>query len=361
MKRKMVWLVASFSIGAALLVASCAPATGEVEVGDVATYFEGKTVNVFVGFSPGGGYDISARITAAFIGKYLPGNPRVRVVNVPGSGGLRSAQAPFQKPPDGLTVGVLHPRFPKRELLGTDVPDWDVDTVRILGVPTAIPVLSMTCVQKEKFRSWEDVLASGETITAGATAPGDSGGLGDTFIQQKGGPIKMVYGYGGTSELMAAFDRGELISTNRCTDDVVPRLFPEWVENEILAPLYWFEKAPSQEWLDQMGWEGPPPPHLFDLKGIELSEEDKAVFEAVLQIDLLNRAWTLHPDTPDTLFQVWADAYAKTINDPEFIEKMSIAGYETGLGESRTVRAAYDGIRRLSPAGLELFKTLLGE
>ena len=37
----------------------------------------GKTVQVLVGFGPGGGYDLYARTLARYLGKHIPGNPTV--------------------------------------------------------------------------------------------------------------------------------------------------------------------------------------------------------------------------------------------------------------------------------------------
>ena len=39
------------------------------------SFFEGKTVRILVGFSPGGAYDLWARLIAQHMGKYVPGNP----------------------------------------------------------------------------------------------------------------------------------------------------------------------------------------------------------------------------------------------------------------------------------------------
>ena len=52
-------------------------------------YFKGKTVTIAVGGTAGGGIDIGARLLARYLGKYLPGEPKVQVQLVPGAGGVR--------------------------------------------------------------------------------------------------------------------------------------------------------------------------------------------------------------------------------------------------------------------------------
>ena len=51
-----------------------------------AKFYEGKTVRIIVGSSPGGSFDIWARILAEHLGKYIPGTPTVIVQNMGGAG-----------------------------------------------------------------------------------------------------------------------------------------------------------------------------------------------------------------------------------------------------------------------------------
>jgi tripartite-type tricarboxylate transporter receptor subunit TctC len=50
--------------------------------------YEGKTIRVIVGSSAGGGSDTTGRMIARVLPKYLPGNPKSIVQNMPGAGGV---------------------------------------------------------------------------------------------------------------------------------------------------------------------------------------------------------------------------------------------------------------------------------
>ena len=50
--------------------------------------YQGRTVTISVAGSPGGGYDLFARLLARHLPRHLPGNPSVIVKNMPGAGGL---------------------------------------------------------------------------------------------------------------------------------------------------------------------------------------------------------------------------------------------------------------------------------
>jgi hypothetical protein len=54
-------------------------------------FYRGKTVEIYIGTSVGGGYDAYSRMLARHLGKYLPGNPTVVAKNMEGGGGMRLA------------------------------------------------------------------------------------------------------------------------------------------------------------------------------------------------------------------------------------------------------------------------------
>src|SRR5262249_57859974 len=56
-----------------------------------AEFYRGKTVEVYIGTSVGGGYDAYARMLARHAGRYIPGNPTVVPKNMEGGGGMRLA------------------------------------------------------------------------------------------------------------------------------------------------------------------------------------------------------------------------------------------------------------------------------
>ena len=53
--------------------------------------YKDKTLTFVVGYSPGGSFDLYARVLARYIGRYLPGNPTRIVENMTGAGGMIAA------------------------------------------------------------------------------------------------------------------------------------------------------------------------------------------------------------------------------------------------------------------------------
>src|SRR5260370_328014 len=59
---------------AALLMLSFGPAAAQ----SVANFYSGKTVNMLIGFTAGGGFDLYARTVARYLGRYIPRHCRIR-------------------------------------------------------------------------------------------------------------------------------------------------------------------------------------------------------------------------------------------------------------------------------------------
>jgi tripartite-type tricarboxylate transporter receptor subunit TctC len=43
----------------------------------VEDFYKGRQINLIVGYGPGGGYDIAARLLARHLGRYVAGNPNI--------------------------------------------------------------------------------------------------------------------------------------------------------------------------------------------------------------------------------------------------------------------------------------------
>jgi hypothetical protein len=138
----------------------------------------------------------------------------------------------------------------------------------------------------------------------------------------------------------------------------VPRLFPEWIRKKILAPLFWWEAAPSEDWLRQIGASAPP--HLFDV--VKATEHQKKAFELGVAFGtIMGRVFVMPPGVPDDIYQAWKHAFEATVRDPGFLEGAKVAGVEVGLATAEDFAKVIQTYRGLSPAGRDVFKRLVGE
>jgi tripartite-type tricarboxylate transporter receptor subunit TctC len=67
-----------------------------------------RSVDLYIGYSVGGGYDIYARLLARHMGRHLPGNPTIVPRNMEGAGSLRLANFLYKAAPrDGSAFGTI--------------------------------------------------------------------------------------------------------------------------------------------------------------------------------------------------------------------------------------------------------------
>jgi tripartite-type tricarboxylate transporter receptor subunit TctC len=363
MPRRILLLFTLTAVAVAVLLAGCGSVSGSSgsaaleDDPDLEAYFQGETITINVGFPPGGGYDTFARVFQRHASDHFPGNPRFVVENMPGAAGLRAKQSTMQADPDGLTVTLLHPTHVKRSLVGIEIEGFDVREIRIVGAPSMTDDPAAAYVRRDIATTWDEVQALGRDLNWGSTEPGAPAGILPEFLDLVGIPgFSVVHGYGGTSEILAAFDRGELEATGLGGPELAGRLFPEWTERQFHVPIVWWTAPLPEDFLDALGVEEVP--HLFDV--IDVTDEQREVFEISLAVNNITWAFALSPDTPDAVYEVWRESFEAVISDPGFVEDMESAGYEVGFGSAERIQELFEAVEALSPESLELFKQLSG-
>src|SRR5262245_43617704 len=91
-------------LAAAIVLGSLPPAHAQ----DPAAFYKGKNVELYIGYSVGGAYDLYARTIARHLGKHIPGNPTIIAKNLEGAGSLRLANWLYNVgPKDGTAMGTI--------------------------------------------------------------------------------------------------------------------------------------------------------------------------------------------------------------------------------------------------------------
>jgi len=200
----------------------------------VADFYRGRTVTLIVGYGPGGGYDLFARLLARHLGRYIPGNPTVVVQNMPGAGSLRATNFLYTAAPrDGSVIGGFARDMPLLAILRANTAavfdprkftwlgsssDFSRDAY-ILMVRKDAPVNSMVDARRP----------GGPPIIVGGTAEGTSGNDIPLVLRDALGiNLKLVTGYPDNGAIFLAVDRGEV--NGRTADlSTMRSLRPEWL------------------------------------------------------------------------------------------------------------------------------------
>src|ERR1700681_2357943 len=99
-----------------------------------ADFYKGRNVDMQIGYSAGGGYDLYARMIARHLGKHIPGNPTVVPRNMEGAGSLRLANWLYTAAPkDGTAIGATSRGMAFDPLLGATGAQFDASKFNWIG------------------------------------------------------------------------------------------------------------------------------------------------------------------------------------------------------------------------------------
>lgn len=177
-----------------------------------ASFYEGKTVRIVVGYSPGGGYDLYARAVARHMGKHIPGSPGIIVENMPGAGSLISANHLFRvAKPDGLTLGHFNGGLFFSQVMGMPGIEFDAKRFEYIGAPVTGGCVAMLS-KASGITGMEKWLTSKRPVKMGGVVVGAYAPDNVTRILKEalGLPIQLVSGFKGIAEIRLATEGGEL-------------------------------------------------------------------------------------------------------------------------------------------------------
>ena len=195
-----------FCFGSALVVAGLGvaqPAAAQ------APFYQGKTIQIVVGFGPGGGYDAYARLIARWMGNHIPGNPIFVVQNMPGAGTRVAANWLYNVAPrDGTTLATIVQSTPVDQVFGEPGIKFDSARFAWIGNPIVDNLVSIT-TRASGLATMADVKAKGGLI-CGSSGAGPTVSFPNTIAKLLGTKVQVVAGYPGVSAITLAMERGEL-------------------------------------------------------------------------------------------------------------------------------------------------------
>jgi tripartite-type tricarboxylate transporter receptor subunit TctC len=323
-----------------------------IKLARAADFYDGKTLHFLVGIPPGGSYDLMPRFLAAHLAKYIPGTPKIVVENMPGAGSLLMMNYLYYKAPhDGTVIG-----FPMNTMLlepslglvsggsggGTR---FDLSRMAWIGTPGQDPSVAWVAGDSP-VRSFEDLRTRGATFgTSNAGADGTViANLCNKLLDTK---IKIVSGYAGTAEYVAAFEKGEV---------------------EGAVTLYGALMAAHADWISsgrirllaQFGTERSPELPAVPT-GVELATNDEAREMLRFYGTKFSASYpvVLPPDVPADQTKILREAFARTMQDADFKAKLESLHVSGGAVSPEAVEAFIAGIENAPPAVVQKLRAVL--
>ncbi len=180
----------------------------------VEQFYRGRTVTLVVGTSPGGINDISARLVAKHLSRFIPGNPNIIVQNVPGGGGLVTANRIFNASErDGSVITKLERAVPQLAIQGNPNANFDPMKFTWLGSLSsyANDAYLLLVNAGHEAHTVADLKRPGVLVTVGADTVASSNLIFGLIARKVLGlNVNVVRGYTGAAPMFLAMQSGEL-------------------------------------------------------------------------------------------------------------------------------------------------------
>jgi tripartite-type tricarboxylate transporter receptor subunit TctC len=293
------------------MMLACTPAARA----QTATTFKGKTLSLIVGSTAGGGTDLTARLVAPFLTKYLPGHPSVIVRNMPGAEGIVSFNYLVQQvKPDGLTL--IAGGGPTIDPIRYRAPQSHFDPGKLEYIGGVGRGGSMLVIRSAVEKRLYDKALQPVAMGLAGNAPRSGDLMVAWGIEFLGWNAKWIPGYRASRALSRALQQSEidmtatsnLFSLKDALETGACKIVIQsgGLENGKRVPRPEFEKVPLLA--DKLAGKIKDP----------IAQKAFATWQAVL---LADKFLALPPGTPPAVVAAYRAAYQKIMADPQFNER----------------------------------------
>ena len=340
-----------------------APASGA----DLTSVWADKTLTISVGYSPGGGADAQARLLAIHLPRFLPGSPRAIVTSKPGGGTALNARDMLRRPNDGTYIGQFAQGLMVSGAMG-QAEEWFMwQDYTYLGMVDGAQeeTIAPVCAHTEKMKNLDDFL-NGGPWRWGDISPDTTGGVTLKWFTLINIPVDIYFGYGGSAEVAAAFDRGEMDMTTRC-NPTYAKQYADWFTSGDVIPLFaWgnldpdIQVPPDQPLADgiragRWPWFG----KIHETLAGRATADQFAAFDAFTALGGTH-VWALPPGVPEEVGQALQKAFLDTVNSPGYIEDMRIRERVVAPLSAEETALRIQTLQDLTPAAKAVLEAMTG-
>lgn len=294
MKRQWLWV----SIALFFVTILISPKESQA-----ASYYEGKVINIVVGYAPGGGYDRMARLLAKHLSRFIPGNPSIVVQNMPGASSMITANHIYNiAKPDGLTIGTFNRYLTLAQLLKLEGVRFDLMKYSWIGSAAAEAAV-FTVRSDLPYKTTDDFKKAKDQIFVGNTGEIDTGSQFAPLLKEFLGPKVKFVTYPQTADIMLAIERKELDAygfTYSTAKTFIDRgLIRPLIRGRISAPG--IVNLPVNE-------------------DLATDPKEKTIIAMLSVPDRIGRPYVAPPKTPPDIMNILKDAFNKVARDPQVKE-----------------------------------------
>jgi len=273
----------------------------------LADFYRGKDVGVYIGYAPGGGYDLTARTLARHMGRHLPGNPTLVPRNMPGAGSLMVANWLYDvAPKDGTAFGTFGRTIPLDPLLGNKAATFDALKFTWLGSPSD-EVSTCVAWHDSPVKKPDDLRR--HTLVVGAAGPtSPSATFPKIFNAVLGTKIQVISGYPSSANSLLAMEQGE--TAGFCAWGWVPMkaFCGDWLTDKKITVLFQIALAKHKDYPDV--------PLVLEMAE---TDEQRDVLKLVIAPQKFARPFAAPPNLPPDRASALRQAFNATVRDAQFL------------------------------------------
>ena len=339
--------VATFPRALALLAATAlAPSTARAQT--PAEFYKGRNVDLYVGYSVGGAYDLYARVIARHLGKHIPGNPTIVPKNMEGAGSLRLANWLYNVgPKNGTALGTIGRGTAFDPLLGSKGAQFQADKFTWIG--SANNEVSVCVAWKTSgVTKFEDTFER-ELIVGGTGQAADTDQFPRILNGVLGTKFKIVSGYPGGNDITLAMERGEVQGRCGWSWSSVLSTHKRWIDEQLINVLVQLSLTRHPDLPDV--------PLVMDFaKGVDQQQ----IFKLIFARQVMGRPYLAPGGVPKDRADALRDAFSHTMEDPEFLADAEKSQLEitpvTGEEIDRLVKDLYQTPKALAAKAAEFIR-----
>ena len=301
--RRLALAALAAALAAPLAVAVIDPARSQQSAEE---FYRGRQLDMVIGYSPGGTYDLYARLVARFLGNYIPGKPTIVPRNMPGAGSRAATKWVYSlAPKDGTVLATSDQSLSVEQAMGDKQLDLDTTKLVYIGNPNADNNTTATWYTSG-IKTIED--AKKRQVVMGATGGSTSSQYPKAMNALIGTKFKIIIGYPGGNDINLAMEKGEVDGRGSNAWGSWKTTRPDWLRDNKINILVQIglTKAPDL----------PDVPLLIDLAS---NDEDRAIFRLLSASSTIGRPVFTAPGVPAERVKALRDAFDTMVKDPMFL------------------------------------------
>jgi tripartite-type tricarboxylate transporter receptor subunit TctC len=306
----------------------------------VENFYKNKNINVYIGFSVGGVYDINARLLSRFMGRYIPGNPTLVPRQMTGAGSFTLASWLYQAAAkDGATIGTFARGIAFNPLIGE--PAGAIEAAKFNWIGSTNDEVSVCVSRRESGVTKLEQVFERELVVGSGGASADDDQMPRLINAVLGTKFRIVRGFPGGNEIKLAMLRGEVGGRCGWSWSSVKATEAEWLRDGSISMLAQLSLRRHPDLPDT--------PLITDFAK---TDEARQIFTVALARQVMAWPFAAPPGTPAERVTALRQAFDQTLRDREYLAEAAKLNLEITPVSGERIQSLIADVYRTTSAEL---------